>query len=127
MVCPTTPVPQGDEVAWWVAQMILSVPLAALLIYEFIVLLLGALPQTLVDGSGTSTGGQQSYVGVLRFDSSRNIVYGVLAILSTLVILPIAPFVYNMYGRFNCLVIVIFVAATLYCVSTYPFTQVAPM
>ena len=60
---PTTPVPQGDEVTWWIAQMILSVPLPALLVYEIIILLLGALPQTLIDGSGASTGEQRSYQG----------------------------------------------------------------
>ena len=32
-----------------------------------------------------------------------------------------------MHGRFNFLVIVIFVAASLYCLSTHPFTQVTPM
>lgn len=32
-----------------------------------------------------------------------------------------------MHGRLNFLVIVIFVATTLYCLSTHPFTQVAPM
>jgi len=48
--------PQGDEIAWWIAQMILSVPIPALLVYELVVLLLGALPQTLIDGSSASTG-----------------------------------------------------------------------
>jgi hypothetical protein len=55
------------------------------------------------------------------------IVYGALAILSTLMILPIAPFAHKMHGRLNFLVIVIFVTATLYCLWTHPFTQVAPM
>jgi len=32
-----------------------------------------------------------------------------------------------MHGRLNFLVIVIFVAVTLYCLGTHPFTQVAPM
>ena len=32
-----------------------------------------------------------------------------------------------MHGRLNFLIIVIFTAATLYCLSTYPFTQVALM
>ena len=36
--------------------MIIAVPIPALLVYEIAVLLLGALPQTLVDGSGPSTG-----------------------------------------------------------------------
>ena len=53
---PTTQVPQGDEITWWIAQMILGVPIPALLIYEITVLLLGALPQTLIDGSSASTG-----------------------------------------------------------------------
>ena len=62
-----------------------------------------------------------------QFDSPRNTVYGVLAILSTLVILPIAPFAHKMHGRFNFLIVVIFVVATLYCALTHPFTQVASM
>ena len=58
---------------------------------------------------------------------SHIVVYGSLAILSTLIILPIAPFAQKMHGRLNFLVIVIFAATTLYCLWTHPFTQVAPM
>jgi hypothetical protein len=47
--------------------------------------------------------------------------------LSTLIVLPIAPFAHKMHGRLNFLLIVIFVATTLYCLSTHPFTQVTPM
>jgi len=54
-------------------------------------------------------------------------VYGVLAILSTLIILPIAPFAHKMHGRLNFLVIVIFATTSLYCLWAHPFTQVAPM
>ena len=36
--------------------MIIAVPIPVLLVYEIVVLLLGALPQTLVDGSDPSTG-----------------------------------------------------------------------
>lgn len=53
---PTTQEPQGDEIAWWIAQMILSVPIPALLVYEITTLLMGALPQTLIDGSSAGTG-----------------------------------------------------------------------
>ena len=42
-------------------------------------------------------------------------------------ILPIAPFAHKIHGRFNFLIIMVFVAVTLYCLSTHPFTQVAPM
>ena len=31
---PTTQEPQGDEIGWWIAQTILSVPIPALLVYE---------------------------------------------------------------------------------------------
>lgn len=41
--------------------------------------------------------------------------------------LPIAPFAHKLHGRLNFLVIVVFVAATLYCLFTHPFTQTAPM
>jgi hypothetical protein len=53
---PTAQVPQGDETIWWAAQMILGLPIPALLVYEIAVILLGAMPQTLVDGSSTKTG-----------------------------------------------------------------------
>ena len=36
--------------------MVLGIPIPALLVYEIAVLLLGALPQTLVDGSSAITG-----------------------------------------------------------------------
>lgn len=66
----------------------------------------------------------EAFPGVINL---RIVVYGVLAVLSTLMILPIAPFAQKMHGRLNFLVIVIFVATTLYCLWTQPFTQVAPM
>ena len=66
-------------------------------------------------------------MGVPQFDSSRRTVYGVLAIMGTLIMLPISPFAHKMHGRFNFLVTVVFVAATLYCLLTHPFTQTAPM
>jgi len=47
--------------------MILTVPIPALLVYEIAVLLLGALPQTLVDGSGASTGEQRYYGRCLQW------------------------------------------------------------
>ena len=53
---PTPQVPQGDETIWWAAQMILGLPIPALLVYEIAVILLGAMPQTLVDGSSTKIG-----------------------------------------------------------------------
>lgn len=61
------------------------------------------------------------------FDLLETTVYGSLALLSTLVILPIAPFVHKVHGRLNFLVTVIFATTTLYCLLAHPFTQVAPM
>ena len=61
------------------------------------------------------------------FGSLRIVVYGALAGLSTLIFLPIAPFAHKLHGRLNFLVIVIFVATTLYCLFIHPFDQVAPM
>ena len=48
--------------------MILTVPFPALLVYEITVLLLGALPQTVVDGSSASTGEQKWYDYPPSFD-----------------------------------------------------------
>lgn len=39
--------------------MVLTVPIPALLVYEIVILQLGALPQTLVDGNGPGTGKRQ--------------------------------------------------------------------
>lgn len=47
---------EGDEVGWWFFQMIVMVPIPALLIYEIAIELLDALSQTLVDGSSVVTG-----------------------------------------------------------------------
>ena len=47
--------------------------------------------------------------------------------MNTLIILPLTAFARKMHGRLTLLVIVIFVAATLYCLLTHPFTQTAPM
>jgi hypothetical protein len=106
---------------------ILGIPIPALLVYEISVLLLGALPQSLVDGSSARTGEQHLHHMSPRFDLLETIVYGVFALLSTLAMLPIAPYAHKVHGRLNFLIIVIFVATTLYCLLTHPFTQVAPM
>ena len=41
---PTIQGPQGDEIAWRIAQMIFGAPIPALFVYEITVLFLGALP-----------------------------------------------------------------------------------
>ena len=54
---PTTQGPRGGEIAQWIAQTILSVPIPAQFVYEITVPFLGELPQTLIDGSSASAGG----------------------------------------------------------------------
>ena len=58
---PATQESQGDEIRWWIAQMILGVPIPALFVYEIAALLLCALPQTLINGSSAGTGGLYSH------------------------------------------------------------------
>ena len=98
--------------------MILSVPIPALFVYEITAPFLSELPQTLIDGSSASAGGQRSHGGA-QFGSTRQTVYGVLAMIP-----PIAPFAPQIHGRLNFPVIVVFIAATL---LFHPSTQTAPM
>ena len=51
----TTRRPQGDEIAWWIAQMILSVHTPALLTHKILAPLNGELPQILIDESSSGT------------------------------------------------------------------------
>jgi hypothetical protein len=46
----------SDEVAWWIPQMLILVPLPVLLISQIGILLINAMSQTLVDGSSAVTG-----------------------------------------------------------------------
>ena len=64
--------------------------------------------------------------GFFSFDLLRTAVYGALAMLSALIMLPLAPFAHKLHGRLNFLVIFIFIATTLYCFYTPPFTQLSP-
>ena len=54
--------PEGDGIAWRIAQMIFNIPMPALFVYEITVLFLSALPQTPIDGSKANAGEYQSYV-----------------------------------------------------------------
>lgn len=106
------PTPLGEEqgaIGWWIAQLLVVVPLPVILVSHIAVILLLAMNQTLTDG--TSPFG----------------VYGAVSMLALLIILPIAPFSMNMHRWLNGIILIVFILSTLYTYLAFPFSQETPL
>ncbi|PFH45757.1 hypothetical protein AMATHDRAFT_157929 [Amanita thiersii Skay4041] len=98
-----------EDDAWWILQVLLSVPIPVVMVGHILVLFQSALGQTLSDGS------------------SAAFVYGAVAFLSFLIILPIAPFVSKIHHYVTYAAIVTFIVTSLYNLSAFPFSREAPL
>ncbi|KIY46136.1 hypothetical protein FISHEDRAFT_75980 [Fistulina hepatica ATCC 64428] len=94
---------------WWILQLALAVPLPVVLVAHIALLVLGALPQTLADGN------------------SALFVYAAVAILSTVIITPLAPFSLNIHRSVTYVVALTFVVCTAYAWVAFPFSEMAPL
>ncbi|KAG1719757.1 hypothetical protein EDB19DRAFT_2044953 [Suillus lakei] len=106
------PTPSGEEqgaIGWWIAQLLVVVPLPVILVSHIAVILVFAMNQTLTDG--TSPFG----------------VYGSVSMLALLIVLPLAPFSMNMHRWLNSIILLIFVLSTLYTYLAFPFSQETPL
>ncbi|KAG1734465.1 hypothetical protein EDB19DRAFT_1854474 [Suillus lakei] len=106
------PMPSGEEqgaIGWWIAQLLVVVPLPVILVSHIAVILVFAMNQTLTDG--TSPFG----------------VYGSVSMLALLIVLPLAPFSMNMHRWLNSIILLIFVLSTLYTYLAFPFSQETPL
>ncbi|CCM01529.1 uncharacterized protein FIBRA_03585 [Fibroporia radiculosa] len=96
------------EYGWWIAQMLLAVPLPALLVFQIELIQLQSLMNTLVDGSDPV------------------IVYGGLAILSLIIFIPLAPFAHRVHPWLTLITLVVFVLTLAASWAAPPFTQERP-
>jgi hypothetical protein len=100
---------EQGAIGWWIAQLLVVVPLPVILASHIAVIMLFAMNQTLIDG--TSPFG----------------VYGVVSMLALLIVLPLAPFSMNMHRWLNSIILLIFVLSTLYTYLAFPFSQETPL
>jgi hypothetical protein len=125
------PTPLGEEqgaIGWWIAQLLVVVPLPVILVSHIAVILLLAMNQTLTDG--TSPFGGECFTDlVLRWPSELTCcaVYGAVSMLALLIILPLAPFSMNMHRLLNGIILIIFILSTLYTYLAFPFSQETPL
>ncbi|KAF8655629.1 hypothetical protein AX16_002983 [Volvariella volvacea WC 439] len=103
---------EGEEegaVGWWIAQLLLAVPIPLILVAHLMVILLDALPQTLADGSPPAA------------------IYTFLAGLSFFIILPLAPFASRIHKGVVVLVALVLVITTCYLYTIFPFSTDVPL
>ncbi|KAG2050937.1 hypothetical protein BDR06DRAFT_917279 [Suillus hirtellus] len=106
------PTPSGEEqgaIGWWIAQLLVVVPLPVILVSHIAVILLFAMNQTLTDGASPSG------------------VYAAVSMLALLIVFPLAPFSMNMHRWLNGVILIIFVLSTLYTYLAFPFSQETPL
>jgi hypothetical protein len=125
------PTPLGEEqgaIGWWIAQLLVVVPLPVILVSHIAVILLLAMNQTLTDGT-SPFGGECLMDLVLRQPSELTCcaVYGAVSMLALLIILPLAPFSMNMHRWLNGIILIVFILSTLYTYLAFPFSQETPL
>ncbi|OSC97539.1 hypothetical protein PYCCODRAFT_1419229 [Trametes coccinea BRFM310] len=98
----------ADEYGWWIAQALLLIPAIVVLLFQLEVLLLNATMHTLVDGSPPLT------------------LYAILALFSTLIFIPIAPFAHKLPQSLNVVVAGFVILLLAICWTVFPFTQQWP-
>ncbi|OBZ69777.1 Vacuolar membrane protease [Grifola frondosa] len=116
-----------EEYGWWILQMVVLVPLPALLLFQTELLHLNALMNTLVDGSGPATGeflacSVEEKVVVLNIYP----VYAGLSLLSLLIFIPVAPFAHKLHSSLTIVVTAILAVVLIVTWIAFPFTQEAP-
>ncbi|EGO00552.1 hypothetical protein SERLA73DRAFT_50249 [Serpula lacrymans var. lacrymans S7.3] len=100
---------EQGAIGWWILQLLVVVPLPAILVFHISVILLAAMNQTLTDGSNPVS------------------IYACCSILALLVILPLAPFGINAHRSLTILILLIFIVSTAYNWLEFPFSQEAPL
>ncbi|KAJ7633001.1 hypothetical protein FB45DRAFT_792335 [Roridomyces roridus] len=110
---PSTPARASKEengaIGWWILQLVIAVTVPVTLLGHILVLLAGAMTQTLSDGS-----------------SPLN-VYAALSILVFMMVLPVVPFTFKTHSMVAHVFTAIFVLSTLFNLFTFPFSQEEPV
>ena len=105
---------------WWISEVMLSLPIPAVLLGALAFLWTGAMPQTVVDGGWVGTGECTS----LRANDWLTLafaVYAPLSMLSVLILIPLSPFAHKLHRSLTLFVFVVFAAATAYAWLIWPF------
>ncbi|KZS99766.1 uncharacterized protein LAESUDRAFT_765215 [Laetiporus sulphureus 93-53] len=97
-----------DEFGWWILQLLVGVPITALLLFQLELLQLQAMMNTLVDGS------------------SPLIVYGALSVLSMFIFIPLAPFAHKLHYGLTLVASVLLVLGLVFSWTALPFTLDKP-
>ncbi|KAJ7217125.1 putative zinc metalloprotease [Mycena pura] len=108
----TSTAPTQDEsgaIGWWIVQLILAVAVPITLVAHIGVVLIGALAQTLSDGSSAAT------------------VYQAVSLVAFMLVLPVVPFTFKIHSWVASTFIIIFVLTTLSGMLFFPFSQQEPM
>jgi len=100
---------EGEHYAFWIVEYLLLVPFPVILVAETAIMLLGALPQTLADGN------------------SSLLVYLVLALISFLLVFPLAPFTHKVHRSVGVGLLLILLGTGLYSFVAFPFSRASPL
>ncbi|KAF7295537.1 Peptide hydrolase [Mycena indigotica] len=107
------PEPQKREesgaLQWWIPQLVLAVGVPVTLLIHITVLMVASLSQTLADGS------------------PPNIVYIVISTLIFMTVLCIVPFTSRIHSFITTTCIILFIVATIYGLTTFPFSAQEPL
>ncbi|KAG9221368.1 hypothetical protein CCMSSC00406_0009945 [Pleurotus cornucopiae] len=109
--------PHGDDfkseehgaVGWWILQFLAVVPLPVILFSHIGIILLGALPQTLADGS------------------SATVVYSALSFVALMVVLPMSPFMFKTQRYLAYAMLAAFIGTVVYSFLAFPFSLESPL
>ncbi|KAJ6531240.1 hypothetical protein B0H19DRAFT_1006053 [Mycena capillaripes] len=100
---------ESGAIGWWILQFILAVSVPVTLVAHITVLLLGAMAQTLADGSSAVT------------------VYAAASLLVFMLVIPVVPFTFKIHSGVASLFIIVFVLSTAYNLLAFPFSQTEPL
>ena len=120
-------------IGWWILQLLLMVPLPVILVFHIVVMVLGAVNQTLTDGNSPASSKSTAQCKLLfkvfsLMDSLLlHLAFSLVALLALLLVLPISPFSINIHRWLTFFVLAIFVVTTLYTWVAFPFSQQAPL
>ncbi|EMD33040.1 hypothetical protein CERSUDRAFT_118442 [Gelatoporia subvermispora B] len=99
---------EPEEYGWWIPQLLLLVPIPAVLLFQIELMLLGALDNTLVDSS------------------SPIVAYAGLAVLSFMIFLPLAPFAHKLHIWLTLVAVALLAVSLIFTWITFPFTHERP-
>lgn len=122
---------QRGRIGWWISQLVIVVPVPAILMSHIGLLLMGGMSQTLSDGSNPVIGNvsypHHTTCEALKYIYVFLVVYAMASLLSILIVLPLAPFSLKLHRYFTILILIMFIASTVFTWLAFPFSPEAPL